>query len=84
VVLPSLTFSGAERLLGIVSAAIAPHLGRFLPTIRARSMAEWLARIVLSYGCTPAPGGPGAATTAVRTFVVPTLNATQSEVSHAS
>lgn len=71
VVLPSLTFNGAERLLDAVSICVAPHLSRFLPTLRARRVAEWLARIVLSYGCTPAATGPGAAVAATRAFAVP-------------
>lgn len=73
VILPALTFQGAERVLGITADAIAPALCRFLPTMRARRAAQWLARIVLSYGCTPPPTGPGAAVTATRTFVVPAL-----------
>jgi AcrR family transcriptional regulator len=73
VVLPALTFQGAERTLGLVADAIAPALSRFLPTMRARRMAQWLARIVLSYGCTPAEGRSGAAVGATQTFVVPAL-----------
>ena len=85
VVLPALTFQGAERLLGIVAEAIAPALSRFLPTGRARRIAEWLARIVLSYGCTPPATEPGAAVVATQTFVVPALPALEDrEVPHAS
>lgn len=73
VVLPSLTFSGADRLLAVVSDAVAPHLARFLPTGRARRVGEWLARIVLSYGATPAQSVPGAAVAATQRFVVPAL-----------
>ena len=53
-VLPHLCFAGADRLLALMSEAVAPHLGRFLPTLAARRVGEWLARIVLSYGRTPA------------------------------
>lgn len=60
-VLPHLTFAGAERLLGVLADRIAPHLGRFMPSLQARRVGEWLGRIVLSYGCTPLP--PGAAFT---------------------
>ena len=85
VVLPALTFQGAERLLGIVAEAIAPALSRFLPTGRARRIAQWLARIVLSYGCTPPATEPGAAVVATQTFVVPALPAFDDrEVPHAS
>ncbi|MGH9039632.1 MAG: TetR/AcrR family transcriptional regulator [Acidimicrobiia bacterium] len=75
-VLPHLCFAGADRLLATVSDAAAPHLGRFLPTLQARRVAEWLARIVLSYGCTPPD--PGASADAavfgvVKDFVTPAV-----------
>ncbi|HEY3240829.1 MAG TPA: TetR/AcrR family transcriptional regulator, partial [Acidimicrobiia bacterium] len=58
-VLPHLCFAGADRLLAVMSEAVAPHLGRFLPTLQARRVGEWLARIILSYGCTPPAHLPG-------------------------
>jgi hypothetical protein len=57
---------------------VSPHLCRFLPPLQARRVGEWLGRIVLSYGCTPPPGGApegaeAAVDAAVREFVVPGL-----------
>ena len=68
-VLPHLCFAGADRLLAILSDVVEPQLRRFLPSVQARRVGEWLARIVLSYGCTPPAGlnafgdtpGPGTA-----------------------
>ncbi|MGH8994280.1 MAG: TetR/AcrR family transcriptional regulator [Acidimicrobiia bacterium] len=79
-VLPHLCFAGADRLLVMVSEAVAPHLGRFLPTLAARRAGEWLARIILSYGCTP-PSDPGAGEAAVldivSDFVAPAVRASE-------
>ncbi len=77
-VLPHLCFAGADRLLAVMSEAVAPHLGRFLPSLSARRAGEWLARIVLSYGCTPAAHlrafGDTPVLHAVREFVAPALS----------
>ncbi|MGH9035894.1 MAG: TetR/AcrR family transcriptional regulator [Acidimicrobiia bacterium] len=86
-VLPHLCFAGADRLLALLAEAVAPHLGRFLPSLQARRVGEWLARIVLSYGCTssahpgfgdtPGPGGPGgeaAVLSVVSDFVAPAVS----------
>ena len=85
-VLPHLCFAGADRLLALLSETVAPHLGRFLPSIQARRVGEWLARIVLSYGCTPPTdltpgdtpdpgpvGGEAAVLQIVSDFVAPAL-----------
>jgi AcrR family transcriptional regulator len=77
-VLPHLCFAGADRLLALMSEAVAPHLGRFLPTLAARRVGEWLARIVLSYGCTPVTdppsvGGEAAVLQVVSDFVAPAV-----------
>ena len=48
----------AEREANLGVDAAAPHLCRFLPSLQARRVSDWLARIVLSYGCTPPPGLP--------------------------
>jgi AcrR family transcriptional regulator len=79
-VLPHLCFQSGSRLLEVLSAAVAPHLCRFLPPLEARRTGEWLARIVLSYGCTPPSGAPsaggeGAVISLVRDFVLPALDA---------
>lgn len=72
-VLPALCFDGGSRLLAVVSDAAAPALHRFLPPLTARRVAEWLARIVLSYGCLPSPE-PAAAARVVGHFVVPAID----------
>jgi AcrR family transcriptional regulator len=77
-VLPHLCFAGADRLLAVMSDAVAPHLGRFLPTLSARRAGEWLARIILSYGCTPpdhlpGPGGEAAVLQVVTNYVAPAV-----------
>lgn len=58
-VLPYLCFTPGSGLLRALSAQVAPHLCRFLPPLEAGRVGEWLARIVLSYGCTPVPGRDG-------------------------
>lgn len=84
-VLPHLCFAGADRLLAIVSGAVEPQLSRFLPSIQARRVGEWLARIILSYGCTPpaglhSAGGEAAVLQIVSEFVAP---AVREEAPHA-
>ncbi len=79
-VLPQLCFQAGSQLLEVLSAAVAPHLCRFLPPLEARRTGEWLARIVLSYGCTPPSGAAGAGgeeavVSLVRDFVLPALDA---------
>lgn len=82
-VLPALCFDGAERVLAAIAACIEPHLCRFMPRLQARRTGEWLGRIVLSYGSTPAlsisgKADPEAAVQAViRTFVVPAVTANE-------
>lgn len=75
-VLPHLCFAGADRLLALLSEAVEPQLCRFLPSVQARRVGEWLARIILSYGCTPPAfwaGGVPAALEIVSDFVVPAV-----------
>ncbi len=75
-VLPHLCFAGADRLLALLSEAVEPQLCRFLPSVQARRVGEWLARIILSYGCTPpafGAGGVPAALEIVSDFVVPAV-----------
>ncbi|HLF39866.1 MAG TPA: TetR/AcrR family transcriptional regulator [Acidimicrobiia bacterium] len=89
-VLPHVTFAGADRLLELLAGSVAPHLGRFMPGIQAKRAGEWLARIVLSYGCTPldprvqAALGDGPEATVVsivRDFVAPAFAAEASRES---
>ncbi|MDQ1505231.1 MAG: hypothetical protein QOD57_2958 [Actinomycetota bacterium] len=71
-VLPHLCFAGADSLLGVAAARIAPHLCRFMGPLEARRTGEWLARIVLSYGLAPPPGAAETAVlSVVREFVIP-------------
>ena len=72
-VLPHLCFSGADRLLTVLSEVVEPQLRRFLPSVQARRVGEWLARIILSYGCTPTAGGEAAVLQIVSDFVVPSV-----------
>jgi AcrR family transcriptional regulator len=82
-VLPHLCFSGADSLLRAAADRIAPHLCRFMGPLQARRTAEWLARIVLSYGLAPPPGPTEAAVLGVvRDFVIPAaVERTRSEES---
>jgi AcrR family transcriptional regulator len=75
-ILPHLCSGPGGRLLDRLAGVVGPHLCRFLPPLEARRTGEWLARIVLSYGCTPPPGQSPARSEAaveavVREFVVP-------------
>src|SRR5947209_2395200 len=71
-VLPHLCFTGADSLLTVAAHRIGPHLCRFMGPLEARRTAEWLARIVLSYGLAP-PAGPAEAAVlgVVSEFVIP-------------
>jgi AcrR family transcriptional regulator len=71
-VLPHLCFTGADSLLTVAADRTAKHLCRFMGPLEARRTAEWLARIVLSYGLAP-PAGPAEAAVlgVVREFVIP-------------
>ena len=49
VVLPSLSFEGADRLFAEASFRFAPAFARFLPADRASRAAEWCTRVLLAY-----------------------------------
>jgi AcrR family transcriptional regulator len=49
VVLPSLSFEGADRLFAEASERFAPAFARFLPPDRAPRAAEWCTRVLLAY-----------------------------------
>jgi len=53
VVLPYLGFRESNRLYAVVSASCGPHLARFLAPDTAGWVAEWIARIVISYAFNP-------------------------------
>ena len=76
-VLPFLCFTSGSALLQTLSGIVSPHLERFLDPLEARRTGEWLARIVLSYGCTPAPGQSGevAVRAAIDNFVLEAIHA---------
>ncbi|MGC8463601.1 MAG: TetR/AcrR family transcriptional regulator [Acidimicrobiales bacterium] len=52
-VLGHLCFDDAERLLSTAATFAAPFLGRWMDEDESLRVAEWLARIVLSYTVTP-------------------------------
>lgn len=54
VVLPHLAFNHLDNVLHISSTFIAPFLGRWLGHDEAQRVAEWAARIVISYIACPA------------------------------
>jgi AcrR family transcriptional regulator len=78
-VLPHLAFHRLDTLLGVIRGFGAPLLApRFLADEgEAARTVEWVARIVLSYLCTPAAGmqltDDGAVRRLVRSFVLPGL-----------
>jgi AcrR family transcriptional regulator len=76
-ILPRFAFTNLDRILANVRAFAAPYLAPWLGDDAGRC-AEWLARIVLSYGCAPSPEfnltDEESARRLVRTFVLPGLN----------
>lgn len=77
VVLPRVAFNHADRVLAVVTEFAAPHLARFVGPEEAPRAAEWVARIVLSYTLSPAPGvdvrDEESVRRLVRAFVLPGL-----------
>lgn len=75
VILPHLAFSQMDNVLAVSSTFTAPFLGRWLDHDEARRVAEWSARIVLSYLLCPADGvdltDEVCVRRLVRTFVLP-------------
>ena len=75
VVLPHLAFGHHDEVLRTVATFAAPFLGRWLAHDEAVRIAEWAARIVLSYLSCPAEGvdltDPGCTRRIVRTYVLP-------------
>jgi AcrR family transcriptional regulator len=51
--LPYLAFERESAVLGAAAQLVAPAFAPFLPTDRATRLAEWVARITLSYLCCP-------------------------------
>jgi AcrR family transcriptional regulator len=75
VILPYVSFDGLDPLLGLVRAVLTPHLTRFLDPAEADDVAEWLARVGITYGFDPIDGpdlaDPAVARAFVRTFLLP-------------
>jgi AcrR family transcriptional regulator len=80
-VLPHLAFAHFDDMLSVTCAFTAPFLGRWLDTAEARRVAEWAARIVLSYLSCPVDGVDLTAVSdvrrLVRQFVLPGIRALQ-------
>jgi AcrR family transcriptional regulator len=77
-VLPRLAFARLDEVLAVSALVAAPHLERWLAPDDARRAGEWVARLVLSYACTPGDSEFDIADSAsvrrlVRTFVLPGL-----------
>lgn len=74
-VLPHLAFDHHDEVLSSVATFAAAFLGRWLAHDEAVRVAEWAARIVLSYLSCPAPGvdltDAGCTRRIVRTYVLP-------------
>jgi AcrR family transcriptional regulator len=75
-ILPWFAFTNLDMILANVRVFAAPYVERWLGDDAGHS-AEWLARIVLSYVCTPSPefnlADKESARRLVRTFVLPGL-----------
>ena len=76
-VLPHLAFHRLDALLARVRTVGGPMLERYLPPRDAAEVAEWVARFVISYLCSPAAGvqltDDASVRRLVRAFVLPGL-----------
>jgi AcrR family transcriptional regulator len=83
VLLPHLAFDGADRVLDAGARVVAPALARFLDSDGALRAAEWVARMLLSYLCSPTGTVDLSDSVSVRAlvddFVVPGLTAVSSQ-----
>ncbi len=52
-ILPLLAFGRMDQVLAVCTAFAAPHLARFLDQATAAQVAEWAARVVVSYSSWP-------------------------------
>jgi AcrR family transcriptional regulator len=83
-VLPRLAFAKLDEVLDAAARLAAPHLQRHLAADDAARAAEWAARLVLSYACTPGESHVDIADEAsvrrlVRSFVLPGLVPTKTK-----
>jgi AcrR family transcriptional regulator len=78
-VLAQLAFARMDRVLAVTCAFTTPFLGRWLDPAESRRVAEWAARIVVSYLLCPADGvdltDAGKVRRLVRLFVLPGIRA---------
>ena len=79
-VVPRLAFGEMDRVLRTATSFAAPWVARYLPAEQASRVAEWAARILLSYASCPAEGfdlgDEASVRNLVRTFVLPGLATT--------
>jgi AcrR family transcriptional regulator len=82
IILGHLAFADSDRLLATSSRFTAPFLARWMPPAEAERVAEWAARIVLSYAISPSdrtdPCDPVHARRIVERFMLPGIDALQS------
>jgi AcrR family transcriptional regulator len=76
--LPQLTFAGADRFLAWTATRLAPSFERFLGAAEVRPVAEWIARVALVLWCSPTASSTpvvladaGSVRPFVRQFVLP-------------
>lgn len=74
-VLPHVAFHRLDRFLAVATDLCRPHLARFVPAEAVPAAADWVARIVVTYGLYPAPAAdphdPESIRRLVRTYLVP-------------
>lgn len=79
IILGHLAFADSDRLLATASRFTSPFLARWMPPAEAERVAEWAARIVLSYAISPSdrtdPCDPAQASRLVTTFMLPGIDA---------
>ena len=82
IILGHLAFADSDRLLATASRFTAPFLARWMPPAEAERVAEWAARIVLSYAISPSDStdlcDPVQAGRIVDTFMLPGIDALHS------
>ena len=80
IVLPKVAFHHADRVLTAITGFAAPYLAAHVGADEAPRVAEWVARLVLTYTLAPADnvdvGDEESARRLVRTFVLPGLEST--------
>lgn len=73
--LPYLAFESEDAVLRAAGALVAPAFTRFLPYPRAERLAEWVARMTLSYLCSPSEtfdvNDPAQVRSLIEDFVLP-------------